>query len=281
MRGAGLGAAAEDYGGDGAGGLGIGDANKAAGFGFVDGHFGDERDSHARADHGEETGEMAAFEDDARIETRAIAGGHGGFAETVAVAEEEEGIEAEIGELQGRAAGELMFFGECGEEALGEERMGIEFVAADGQGENGDVHGAGAEAIEKNGSDFLGDGEMHLGIFAGEGGKARGKPIRRNRGNGADDDGAGFGLQAFGEFVLGAGEFVEDGASAWEEGGAQFGEADGAAEAIEETAAEFGFELKDLLGKGGLRDVTFFGGAGERAGIGDGGEVAKLVEFHF
>jgi len=47
------GAAAEDGGGDGALGLGVSDADEAAGAGFVDGHFGDERDSHAGADHGE------------------------------------------------------------------------------------------------------------------------------------------------------------------------------------------------------------------------------------
>ncbi len=47
------GAAAEDYGGDGAFGLGVGDADETAGTGFIDGHFGDERDSHAGADHGE------------------------------------------------------------------------------------------------------------------------------------------------------------------------------------------------------------------------------------
>ena len=47
------GAAAEDYGGDGALGLRVGDADEAAGAGFVDGHFGDEGDAHAGADHGE------------------------------------------------------------------------------------------------------------------------------------------------------------------------------------------------------------------------------------
>ena len=46
------GAAAEDYGGDGAFGLGIGDADEAAEPGFVHGHFGDEGDAHAGADHG-------------------------------------------------------------------------------------------------------------------------------------------------------------------------------------------------------------------------------------
>jgi len=156
----------------------------------------------------------------------------------------------------------------------------IEFVAADGESQDGEVHGAGAEALEKNGCDFFGDGEMDLRKFAGERSEARRKPIRGDGGDGADDDGSGFGLEAFGEFVLGAGEFVEDGAGTREEGFAEVGEADGAAEAIEEAAAEFGFELLDLLGERWLRDVAFFGGSGEGAGVCDGAEVAELVEFH-
>ncbi len=274
------GAAAEDQGGDGAVGLGVGDAHEAAGFGFVDGHFGDQGDAHAGADHGKEAGEMAAFEDDTGVEAGSIAGGDGGVAEAVAVAEEEEWIAAEVGELQSRATGELVFFRERGEKAFGEERMGFEFVAADGKGQDGEVDGTGAETIEKNRSDFLGDGEMDFGKFAGEGGEARGKPIGSDGGYGADDDGAGFGVEALGEFVLGAGEFVEDGARAREKRFAEIGEADGAAEAVEEAAAKLGFELLDLLGERRLRHVAFFGGAREGAGVGDGGEVAELVEFH-
>ena len=79
--------------------MGIGDADETAGSGFIDGHFGDEGDAHAGADHGEKTGEVAAFEDDAGIEAGTVAGGDGGIAETVAVAEKKKRITAEIGEL--------------------------------------------------------------------------------------------------------------------------------------------------------------------------------------
>ncbi len=243
--------------------MGVRDADEAAGFGFVDGHFGDEGDSHAGTDHGEEAGEMAAFEDDAGVEAGAVAGGDGGVAETVAVAEEEEGIAAEIGELQRGAAGELVSFRQRREETFGKERVGFEFVAADREREDGEIDGAGAEAIEENWSDFLRDGEVDFWKFAGEGGEARGKPVWSDGGNGADYNRAGLGLHAFGEFVFGGREFVEDGAGAGEKGFAEIGEADGAAEAIEEAATEFGFELLDLLGEGGLRDVAFLGGAGE------------------
>jgi hypothetical protein len=260
--------------------LRVGDADEAAGLRFVHGHFGDEGNAHAGADHGEEAGEVAAFEDDAGVETGAVASGYGGVAEAVAVAKEEKWIEAEIGELKRGAAGEFVGFGERGEEAFGEKGMSFEFVAADGKGEDGEVNGAGAETIKKNGSDFLRKREMNFGKFAGERREARGEPIRSDGGNCAEDDGACFDLHAFGEFVLGDGEFVEDGSGAREECLAEIGEADGAAEAVEEAPAEFGFEFQDLLGKRRLGDVAFFGGAGEGAGFGDGGEVAELVEFH-
>ena len=152
----------------------VGDADEAAGFGFVDGHFGDEGDAHACADHGEEAGEVAAFEDDVRIEAGAVAGGDSGFAEAVAVAEKEEGIAAEIGKLHFGAACQFVRFGKRGVKAFGEKRVSVEFVAADGKGEDGNVDRAGAETFEENRSDFLGDGEMDLGKFAGERGEARG-----------------------------------------------------------------------------------------------------------
>lgn len=109
------GAAAKNYGGDGTLGLGIGDADETARFGFVHGHFRDEGNSHAGADHGEEAGEVAAFEDDAGGEAGAVAGGDGGFAEAMAVAKEKEWIAAEIGELNRRTPGEFMRFGQCSE----------------------------------------------------------------------------------------------------------------------------------------------------------------------
>ena len=92
--GAGEGASAEQDGGDGAGGLRISDADEAAGFGFVHRHFGNERDTHSRANHGEQAGEMAAFEDDAGIEARAITGRDGRVAEAVAIAKKQKRLGA-------------------------------------------------------------------------------------------------------------------------------------------------------------------------------------------
>jgi hypothetical protein len=50
--------------------------------------------------------------------------------------------------------------------------------------------------------------------------------------------------------------------------------------ALEEALAEFVLELLDLLAEGGLGDVAVRGGAGKIAGLGDGEDVAELVNFH-
>lgn len=87
-------------------------------------------------------------------------------------------------------------------------------------------------------------------------------------------------MLAFDDVTSCGGDFVENGTSAREEGFAEFGEAHGAAEAVEETGAKFVFELEDLLGEGRLRDVALLSGAREGVGVGDSAEVAKLLEFH-
>ena len=89
-------AAAKDDSADGANGMVIGDADVAAWRFFLDGHFGNDGNAHARADHAEKAAELAAFENDLRMETRAVASGNGSIAETVAVAQEKERFGAEI-----------------------------------------------------------------------------------------------------------------------------------------------------------------------------------------
>jgi len=166
--GAGEGASTEKNRADRASGLRVVDADEAAGGGFVDGHFRDDGDSQVRADHGEETGKVPAFKNDARVEAGAVAGGDRSFAEAVSIAEKKKGIEAQIGETKRGSASELVLFGERGEEAFRKQGERFEVVAANGQRQNGEVYGAGAEAVEQNGSDLLGDGELDLGKFARE-----------------------------------------------------------------------------------------------------------------
>jgi len=111
------------------------------------------------------------------VQAGAVAGGDRSFAEAVSIAEKKKRIEAQIGETKRRPKSELVLFGERGEEAFRKQRERFEIVAANGQRRNGEVDGARAEAVEQDGSDLLGDGELDLGKFAGERSEKRRKEI--------------------------------------------------------------------------------------------------------
>src|SRR5207249_11664615 len=74
-------AAAKEDGADGANRLVIRNADVSAWRFFLDGHFGNDGNAHARADHAEKAAELAAFENDLRVERGAGAGGSGGIGE--------------------------------------------------------------------------------------------------------------------------------------------------------------------------------------------------------
>ena len=212
-----------------------------------DGHGGDQRNAHAGADKSEQTGELTAFEDYLGRDARAIAGGHGVFAEAVAVAQQEEWLAAEIAKDDGGAARETVFFWKSGKERLREQRERVEFVAADGKRQDGNIDGAGAEAFEENGGNFFDDDHRGFREAFGKSGENRGKEIRGYGGNDAHGDLTGDRILAFDDIAARGLEFAEDCAGAREKCLANIGEADGTTKAIEEASAEFGFELKDLL----------------------------------
>ena len=112
--------AAKDDGADGANRLVIGDTDIAALRFLLDGHFRNDGNAHPGADHTEKAAELAAFENNLRMETRAVAGGNGGIAETVAVAQKQERFGAKVFEGKRRARVEFVFLGERCEEPLGQ-----------------------------------------------------------------------------------------------------------------------------------------------------------------
>jgi len=173
-----------------------------------------------------------------------------------------------------------VFFRDGGEEPLGQKSKSLEFVATEGQRQDSYVNGAGAEAVEKYGRNFFDDGESNLGEFTRESSQARRKEIRGNGGYDTDGDRTADELFAFDYVAPGGFQFAKDGAGAREKRFAEFGEPDGAPEAVEEASAEFVFQFEDLLRKRRLGNVRLFCGAAERAGFGHGAEVAELVEFH-
>src|SRR5882762_4423651 len=154
--------AAEDNRTDGAGSLLIRDVDITALRFFLDGHFGNDGDSHARTNHAEQAAELAAFENDLGMQPRAVAGGDGGVSEAMAVTQQQERIGAEVFQEKRAALAEFMASRKRGEEALGEQRGGFKFVASDGKREDSNVDGTCAEPLEKHGSNLFDDGEPNL-----------------------------------------------------------------------------------------------------------------------
>ena len=277
---AGEGAAAEDNGTDGAGGFVVGDADVAAAWVLFDGHFRNDRHAHARADHAEDAAELAALENNLRVEPRAIASGNGGIAKTVAISQQKERFLAKVLEGESTAPREWVFLGKRGKEAFGQERKRVELVAADWQREDGDVNRGGAEALKQHGGDFFDDRELRLRELPREGSELRREKIRGDGGDHADANCPCDGVFALDDVALGGFQLAEDRAGAWQKRFARVGQADGAAEAVEQARAQFALQFEDLLGERRLRDMRLLGGTAEGAGFGDGAEVAKLVEFH-
>jgi len=210
----------------------------------------------------------------------AVARSDGIFTETVAIAEKKEGFLANVFQRDGATAGQFVLLREHGEERFGEKREGFELVATDRKSENGNVHGAGAKAVEKHGSNFLDYSELDLRKFFRKGREDAREKIRSDGGNGANRHRTADGILLLDYVAASRLEFAQDAAGAGEKYFTDFGEANGAAETVEEAGAEFVFEFEDLLRERRLRDVGLLGGAGEGAGIGDSAEVAELVEFH-
>lgn len=140
-----------------------------------------------------------------------------------------------------------MFLRERSKEGLDENREGFEFVAADGKAEEGEVDRSSAEAFEEDGSDLLDDGNFYFRKFSGKFSEVWWKEIRRDRRNDSNGDGAAHGVFLLCEIAASGFEFTQDSAGTRKKGLADFGETHGAAEAIEETCAEFIFEFADLL----------------------------------
>ncbi len=173
-----------------------------------------------------------------------------------------------------------MILRERGEEALGEQRSGFEFVAADGKREDGDVNGARTETVQKDGRDFFHNTQKGLRKFARERSKTRREEVGSYRGNDANGDEAADGVLALDDVAFGGFQLAENGAGARQKCFADVGKPYRAAQAVEETRAELAFEFHDLLGEGWLRDVRLLGGAAKAAGFGDGAKVAKLMQLH-
>ena len=170
-----------------AGSLGVADAADGGGLsgqesaagGVTGGSFGDEAGAKAAGYHGEDAGEVVAFEGVLELDAMARADGENLVAEAVAFAEKEHAFAAE--EADGNGGG-----GDCGgvsrvkgdEDGFAEEVGADDFRVANGECENGEVDLAGAKAFDEVFRGAFGELEVNERVFALEGGNGFDEGIR-------------------------------------------------------------------------------------------------------
>ena len=148
-------ATAQDDGADGTGSLFVGNGHVAARWILLDDHLRNDGNTHSCTDHAEQTAELAAFENNLGMQARTIAGGDGGVAKAVAVAEKYEGFGAKVFQDERATFGKSVIFRKRSEEALSEQQGRFEFVTTNGKREDGDVNGARTETVQKDGRNFF------------------------------------------------------------------------------------------------------------------------------
>jgi len=114
-------------------------------------------------------------------------------------------------------------------------------VATNGKRQDGDVNGAGSETVEKDGCNFLDDGEPNLGELAREASKARREEVGGDSRDNTDGDGTADELFALDNIASGGFQFAKDGAGAREKRFAKLGKPNGPAETVKEARAKLIF----------------------------------------
>jgi hypothetical protein len=123
--------------------------------------------------------------------------------------------------------------------------------------------------------------ESDVGVLFMEGGEGLREEVRGEDVGDADAEGAGLEGGEVGDGGFGAFEVGEGGGGVGAVGVAGGGEANRAADAVEEGDAEGFFEAADGEGERGLGDVEGAGGAGEVEGTGGGEEGVEVGEGGF
>jgi len=186
--GAGDGAATQHKHADGAGGFRVGDAHEFQIRSAANGHRGNERNTHASADKTKQARKLSTLEDDLRRNAGTITGGDSIFAETVAVAQQQERFFAHLAQRNRAAAGELVFFGKGRKKRLGKKRQGLKLLTAHRYRENRQVENSRAQPVEKHWSDFFDDRNSRFRKSLGKGRDYGRQKVGRDGGDHAHRD---------------------------------------------------------------------------------------------
>lgn len=223
---------------------------------------------------------LRAAETHAGGEAARLAELEGLAAEAVAFLHDDEGLFLDVDGGEGALTRERMLGGEGEPEGFDEEFAADDAAAFGGGADDGEIEVFGVDGAAEVGGGVFVDGDLDAGMAGAEGLEKAGEEVGRDGGQGTEFDFAADEAADVADFFAGGFELVDDALGVVEEKFAGGGDGDVAFVSLEEFFAEFVLELHDLLAEGRLGDVTALGGAAEVFRLGDGEEVAELVNFH-
>ncbi|MNV43124.1 hypothetical protein D3C71_1348300 [compost metagenome] len=148
-----------------------------------------------------------------------------------------------------------------------------------GQAADDDVQVAGGKRGQQLGGRAFAYRDLDAGMVGHEAGDGFGQQLGGRRDQGAHHHVAA-GAAQYGVDVVGhVADLGHHGVDAAAQDHGQFGRGDAAVGAFEQRCAEEGFEVVDGLGDGGLRQVQFAGGAGQRAARQHAFEDLQLMQL--
>lgn len=142
---------------------------------MLDGHRRNNGNAESCSYHTKDAAELAALKNNVGLEAGAAAGGYRRFTEAVTVAQEQKRVVSQFPKRDRAAFCETVTPGQYGVKLFCGERKRLELVTlgVNGQRNEGNVRCAGAKALQKQGCNFLDDGNARFGILLGKAGQNR------------------------------------------------------------------------------------------------------------
>jgi hypothetical protein len=238
-----------------------------------------DRDAPRGADQGEERLRITGFENGVRVHVSEATGDVEHLADAETVAEQQDALILEVGDVERRASRQWGARGHRREHTHGEYQTAVEAVVAAPDRE-GQVGLSTLDELQRASPALFDQMDIHSGSRLQISGEERGKYVLDYLWRGADAElsyfAATHGVRVLDE-LLGTRQQL---AASQQQVFTGTGHAHPAARPLEESDAQLGLEVVDLPPQRGLRDAQSRGGAREGARLGDGDEIAEVTEIH-
>ena len=137
--------------------LSVAEPHVTAAYVAVNRHFRDERDTHTRRNHSQQTAELAAFEGNVRSNAGVHAGSDAEIAETVSVAQHDERFSAEIFKSERFCGRAWIVSFQHREQRLGADGEQLQILVAQWKSKNRDINGQVTQTFYQDRRRFFDD----------------------------------------------------------------------------------------------------------------------------